>query len=68
MSKSIYINNQARKKIQELEESKLDLTFECSTCILDSWGISCGDCSISKKLDDIDMSIFYWKQLLDDDV
>lgn len=71
MSKSIYINNQARKKIQELEESKLDLTFECSSCILKPFGVSCGECgscSISKKLDDIDKSILYWKNLLDDNV
>lgn len=68
MSKSIYVNNQARKQILELEESKLDLTYECSFCILDTWGISCGDCSISKKLDDIDKSISYWKQFLDNEV
>lgn len=71
MSKSIYINEQAKKQIQELEESKLDLTFECSTCILKPFGISCGECgscSISKKLDNIDKSISYWQELLDDNV
>lgn len=64
MSKSIYVKRQAKKQIQELEETKLDLAFECSTCILDTWGISCGDCSISKKLDDIDNSISYWNEVL----
>lgn len=64
MSKSIYVNRQAKKQIQELEETKLDLAFECSTCILDTWAISCGDCSISKKLDDIDSSISYWNEVL----
>lgn len=64
MSKSIYVNEQARKKILELEESKLDLAYECSFCILDTCGISCGDCSISKKLDDIDKSISYWNEVL----
>lgn len=68
MSKSIYVNNQARKQIQELEESKLDLTFECFTCILDAVGTSCGSCFISKKLDNIDKSISYWKGLLDNNV
>lgn len=64
MSNSIYVNEQARKKILELEECKLDLTCECSFCILDTWGISCGDCSVSKKIDDIDNSISYWKEVL----
>lgn len=64
MSNSIYVNEQARKQIQELEETKLDLSFECSTCILDKCGISCGDCSISKKLDDIDNSISHWNEVL----
>lgn len=64
MSKSIYVKRQANKQIQELEETKLDLAFECFTCILDTWGVSCGDCSISKKLDDIDDSISYWKEVL----
>ena len=68
MSNSIYVNEQARKQILELEESKLDLTYECSFCILDTCGISCGDCSISKKLDDIEHSISYWKKLLDEKV
>lgn len=64
MSKSIYVKRQAEKLIQELEETKLDLAFECSTCILDMCGVSCGDCSISKKLDDIDNSISYWNEVL----
>ena len=67
----MYINNQARKQILELEKNKRDLTQECSFCILKPFGVSCGecgDCSISKKIDNIDMSIFYWKQLLDDNV
>lgn len=64
MCNSIYVNEQAKIQIQELEESKLDLSFECSNCILDSLGISCGDCSISKKLDDIDNSISRWNEVL----
>lgn len=70
MSKSIYINEYAKKQIYKLQDELLNLDLECSHCIVSSskFYSPCKYCLIGKKIDKIENSISYFKELLDKNV
>lgn len=71
MSQSIYINEYAKKQIFKLQDELLDIgNIECSNCILFSSKeySPCGDCVVGKRIDEINNSISYYKNLLNNDI
>lgn len=71
MSKSIYVNEHAKKEISRLQnELSVVYNIHCSNCILSSSKdySPCGDCIVSKHINEIDNSISYLKDLLDESV
>lgn len=71
MSKSIYVNECAKKEIFRLQNELLVINnIHCSNCILSSSKdySNCGDCIVRKYINEIENSISYLKELLDENV
>lgn len=71
MSKSIYVNECAKKEIFRLQNELLVINnIHCSNCILSSSKdySNCQDCIVRKYINEVENSISYWKELLDKNV